>query len=71
MNPDKRRYINENEGPRHFIDLDAYGGNPLAQLPKQWQQAVEKYGDSTLTKHGVVPWHMVRVKYYLTQAFLN
>ena len=71
VNPDKRRYINENEGPRHFIDLDAYGSDPLAQLPKKWQEAIEQYGDSTLTEHGIVPWHMVRVKYYLTQAFLN
>ena len=29
VNPDKRRYINENEGPRHFIDLDAYGSDPF------------------------------------------
>jgi len=71
VNPDKRRYINENEGPRHFIDLDAYGIDLLAQLPKKWQEAIEQYGDSTLTEHGIVPWHMVRVKYYLTQAFLN
>ena len=35
VNPDKRRYINENEGPRYFIDLDAYGSDPLAQLPKK------------------------------------
>ena len=71
VNPDKRRYINENEGPRHFIDLDAYGSDPLAQLPEKWQEAIEQYGDSTLIQHGIVPWHMVRVKYYLTQAFLN
>lgn len=71
VNPDKRRYINENEGPRHFIDLDAYGSDPLAQLPKKWQEAIEQYGDSTLIQHGIVPWHMMRVKYYLTQAFLN
>ena len=71
VNPDKRRYINENEGPRHFIDLDAYGSDHLAQLPEKWQEAIEQYGDSTLTEHGIVPWHMVRVKYYLTQAFLN
>ena len=71
VNPDKRRYINENEGPRHFIDLDAYGSDPLAQLPKKWQEAIEQYGDSTLTEHGIVPWHMVRVKYYLTQAACN
>ena len=71
VNPDKRRYINENQGPRHFIDLDAYGSDPLAQLPKKWQEAIEQYGDSTLIQHGIVPWHMVRVKYYLTQAFLN
>ena len=66
VNPDKRRYINENEGPRHFIDLDAYGIELLAQLPKKWQEAIEQYGDSTLTEYGIVPWHVVRVKYYLT-----
>ena len=64
VNPDKRRYINEN--PRHFIDLDVYGIDLLAQLPKKWQEAIEQYGGSTLTEYGIVPWHVVWVKYYLT-----
>ena len=64
VNPDKRRYINEN--PRHFIDLDVYGNDPLAQLPKKWQEAIEQYVDSTLTEHGIVPWHVMLAKYYLT-----
>ena len=71
VNPDKRRYINENEGPRYFIDLDAYRSDPLAQLPKKWQEAIGQYGDSILTEHGIVPWHLVQVKYYLSQVFLN
>ena len=71
VNPDKRRYINENEGPRYFIDLDAYGSDLLAQLPKKWQEAIGQYGDSILTEHGIVPWHLVQVKYYLSQVFLN
>jgi hypothetical protein len=69
VNPDKRRYRVVAEGPRHFIDLDAYGDSARALLPATWAAATQKFGADSLQKHGVVPWHLSLVKYQLTEAF--
>lgn len=69
VNPDMRRYVNKLEAPRHYIDLDVYGENALDSLPRYWKQAVEKYTEDTLQAYGIVPWHINRVRYRLTDAF--
>ena len=69
VNPDKRRYRIAAEGPRHFIDLDAYGDSARQILPLTWAAAEKKFGTDSLNKHGVVPWHLSLVKYQLTEAF--
>lgn len=66
VNPDKRRYAVVGEAERHFIDLDAYGGK---DLPRQWQAAVNKIGEDSLRKHGIVPWHVMLAVHQLTEAF--
>lgn len=71
VNPDKRRYILKEEAARHYIDLDVYGDSALYNMPRYWQDAVEKYTEDTLQAYGIVPWHINLVKYQLTQAFLN
>ncbi|MDQ4141958.1 MAG: S1/P1 Nuclease, partial [Bacteroidota bacterium] len=43
VNPDKRRYMIPQEGPRHFIDLDVYGDSAAINLPRTWQAATAKY----------------------------
>ncbi len=69
VDPDKRRYAVKEEAPRHFIDLDAYGDSAVAKLPHYWKDAVEKIGEDSLMKHGIVPWHIQLMKYNLTEAF--
>ncbi|KAA5545651.1 zinc dependent phospholipase C family protein [Adhaeribacter rhizoryzae] len=69
VNPDKRRYVVKAEGPRHFIDLDVYGDSAQYKLPRNWPEAVAKFGEDSLAKHGVLPWHLNFVKYQLTEAF--
>jgi len=69
VNPDKRRYVVKAEGPRHFIDLDVYGDSAQYKLPRNWPEAVAKFGEDSLAKHGVLPWHLTLVKYQLTEAF--
>lgn len=69
VNPDMRRYVNPEEAPRHFIDLDRYPDFPASAIPKYWDDAVEKYSEDTLKENGIVPWHLRRVCYYLTNAF--
>ncbi len=71
VNPDMRRYVVEKEAARHYIDLDVYGDSAVYQLPRNWFDAVEAYGEDTLQAYGIVPWHISAVKYWLTQAFIN
>ena len=70
VNPDKRRYVVEQEAPRHFIDVDHYGDSAMLCLPRQWNEAVDKYGLDTLTSHGILPWHIYDMYYRLTEAFM-
>ncbi len=69
VDPDKRRYIVAAEGPRHFIDLNMYGEYPFASLPRKWKDAVEKFGEDSLHKHGIVPWWINIMQQRLTTAF--
>lgn len=71
VDPDKRRYSDPEEAPRHYIDLDRYGDNPFDSLPVLWDKAVEKIGEDTLKAHGIVPWHIGTMVNRLTYAFKN
>jgi hypothetical protein len=71
VNPDMRRYIDPEEAPRHYIDLDVYGDSAWADMPRYWNDAVDMYTEDTLKAYGTVPWHVVKVKNYLTKAFRN
>ena len=69
VNPDKRRYAIKGEAPRHFIDIDYYGDRALWEMPRYWHQAVELYTEKVLLQHGIIPWHIYRMKHALTEAF--
>ena len=71
VNPDRRRYAVEGEAPRHYIDLDVYGDSALWKMPRYWNDAVAMYTEDTLQAYGIVPWHIVSVKNWLTRAFEN
>ena len=68
--PDRRRYAVPSEAPKHYIDLDRYGENALATLPRTWQQAMNTYGEDTLNARGVVPWHIKQMYDRLRDAFM-
>lgn len=70
--PDKRRYAVEGEAQRHYIDIDHYalgGKNPFEEVPKKWKDAVAKFSEDTLQAYGIVPWHILVMKYQLQKAF--
>ncbi len=69
VDPDKRRYLVPEEGPRHYIDIDRYGSYPYPELPRRWEDAVAKFGADTLQQHGIVPWHLQVMMKRLTAAF--
>jgi hypothetical protein len=69
VDPDKRRYAVAAEAPRHYIDLDRYGEHPYTALPRRWDDAVKKFTEDTLTRHGIGPWWIQIMMARLTNAF--
>jgi hypothetical protein len=69
IDPDKRRYAISEEGPRHYIDIDRYGHYPYDSLPRKWSDAVAKYSEDSLMRHGIVPWWVQTMLFRLTNAF--
>jgi len=63
---DRRKYVVEEEGSRHYIDLDKY---PI--IIQNWYEAVEHYTVDTINKYGSVPWYIQKVKVMLTNAFIE
>jgi len=69
VDPDKRRYLLAEEGPRHYMDLDHYGTFPYDGLPRSWDSALRKWPADTLQKYGIAPWWLPRMVSRLTAAF--
>jgi hypothetical protein len=69
VDPDKRRYIVAEEGPRHFMDMDKYGHYPNDSIPHKWEDAVKRYTEDSLKKYGIVPWWVDVMQKRLTAAF--
>jgi hypothetical protein len=59
----------EEEAPRHFLDIDAYGPPPFTALPRDLGAAIEKYGPETVTKNGLLPWRIAEMRGRLFRAF--
>jgi hypothetical protein len=71
VSADKKRYVDSTEAPRHYLNADHYGKNPFARILQHWNDAVVKYSEDTLNKHGTVPWTIQRNYYWLVEAFKN
>ncbi len=67
--PDSRRVVVPGEAPKHFLDVDRYGDSAEYKLPRKYADAVARYGEDSLLRHGIVPWHVVSMKNQLTAAF--
>lgn len=71
VDPDKRRYADSLEAPRHYLDADHYGAEPFKTIPRNWNEASEKLTEDTLYAYGIVPWQIQRSYYKLVNAFKN
>ena len=67
--PDSRRMVVPGEAPKHFLDVDRYGDSAEYKLPRKYADAVARYGEDSLLRHGIVPWNVVSMKNQLTAAF--
>lgn len=68
VNPDRRRYAVEGEAEKHYLDADLYGDSAVYRLPRYWKDAVNKFTEDTLRKHGINPWWIHIMKSQLTNA---
>jgi hypothetical protein len=59
----------EAEPPRHFVDMDAYGPHPFKELPRDYDQAVKRYGQEFVLKNGTLPWRAEEMYSKLVEAF--
>ncbi|SOD15187.1 zinc dependent phospholipase C family protein [Pedobacter xixiisoli] len=68
VDPDKRRYADTAEAPRHYLDVENYETH-IDSIPEKWNEAVNKYGAKKIAKDGMVPWQIQRTYYNLIRAF--
>ncbi|RMF03199.1 MAG: hypothetical protein D6772_02455 [Bacteroidetes bacterium] len=45
VDPDKRRYATKHEAVRHYIDIDHWGTYPFPEVPRDWTDALLRYGE--------------------------
>jgi hypothetical protein len=57
IDPDLWRNVGfDQEPPNHFVDLDYYGKYPFAELPHEYDRAVQKFGRDVVHEQGTLPW---------------
>jgi hypothetical protein len=59
----------QEEPPRHFVDMDAYGPYPFKELPHNYDEAVKRYGGDFVIKNGTLPWRTEEIFKRLVEAF--
>jgi hypothetical protein len=59
----------QEEPPRHFLDMDAYGPYPFANLPRDYNEAVLRHGRDFVEKNGLLPWRSAEIYTKLVEAF--
>jgi hypothetical protein len=70
IDPDLWRTVGwEEEFPKHFVDLDAYGPYPFWNLPYEYSEAVKRFGQEHVTKNGTLPWRTEEIYRKLVEAF--
>jgi len=72
IDPDLWRTVgwDAEEGPRHYLDMDAYGPPPFQALPRDVDEAVKRYGKDFINKNGLLPWRAHEMQAKLVEAFM-
>jgi hypothetical protein len=71
IDPDLWRTVgwSAEESPRHFLDMDAYGPPPFKDLPRDFDEAVTRYGRDFVSRNGLLPWRAAEMHAKLVEAF--
>lgn len=58
VDPDLWRNVGWDDDANHFLDLGVpeYGKEPFAELPRDYDAALQKFGAATLKRFGLLPW---------------
>ena len=65
--PDNWRRDDKEEIPHHFIDIDMYGTYPFKELPRDYDEAVKKFGPEAVNFRGTLPWRIVEYTMKLSE----
>lgn len=66
---DQRRYSIDNEGVKHFIDLDYYEqSSPLDTINREYYSLLRLVHPDSVVKHGILPWNLKKVYNRLVSA---
>lgn len=68
VDPDKRRYADTAEAPRHYLDTELYETH-IDSIPRKWEDALNRYGAQKLRQNGTLPWQIIKSYYRLVHAF--
>lgn len=69
VDPDLWRNIFPEEAPNHFVDLDYFGKYPFSDLPREYDQAVQRWGRETVHQQGLAPWRTAEIFGKLQREF--
>jgi hypothetical protein len=72
IDPDLWRTVGwEEEPPNHFLDIDhqAFGPYPFAALPRDYGDAVQKFGRDFIHQQGLLPWRTAEFYGRLVREF--
>ena len=71
VDPDLWRNVGWDDDPNHFLDLgvEPYGKYPFDALPRDYGAALEKFGQATLRRYGLLPWREAEEFGNLRRAF--
>jgi hypothetical protein len=72
VDPDLWRNVGwDQEPPNHFLDLDSFGAFPFDALPREYDQAVQKFGRDEIHEQGLLPWRTAEFYGRLERAFAS
>jgi len=60
VDPDLWRNVGWEDDPHHFLDFGSpeYGKEPFAELPRDYDAALQKFGATVLRRNGLLPWRV-------------
>jgi hypothetical protein len=69
IDPDNRKRDDKTEAPKHFIDIDFYKEFVNGKMIEDKKELSAVYGDSMVTRQGLLPWATLDTYNKLIQAF--